>query len=651
MTDATAKQYNSVWYPSAAVVAKANVTKLAAELRCETYAQLHKLSIEKPDAYWAHLMDFLHIRWSRPYDVYCDLSLGKPFPSWFVGGELNWVDTIFAWASENGDRACVIAEQEDGTVSQLSYRDMETRVKGFAAGLREEGICRGERIGLLIENGIEAVVSFLGISCLGAIAVPLFSGFGRDAVVSRLSLCGAVGLIATSGFYRRGKRVDVLSLVQDVSRDLPELRTIIVKGAKALPQGCRDWATVHGDRTDGLSARMRADDPMMAIFTSGTTGKPKGAVHTHGGFPLKIAHDAAVHFDIGPGDVFCWPADMGWIAGPLVLASALMRGATLVCYDGAPDYPDKSRMSRLIERHRVTHFGSSPTLIRGLAGNERESLAGDRSTLRLLVTAGERIDPEHFIWFAKVFGEDRCPLINYTGGTEVSGAILSNVPTLPIVPSGFNSASPCLQVDVLDDDGTTVRGAIGELAILAPFVGMTHGFWNDRDRYLETYWSQFEGVWIHGDLAMRDDAGVFFILGRSDDTLKIAGKRVGPSEVEEILLDVPTIAETAAIGVDDALKGQQLIVFVVPRDSSVAVDMLERDVADRIANRLGKPFRPARVHVVAQLPKTRSLKIMRRVIRNLYTNQPVGDLSSLDNPAALECILAAAGIGDQSDLG
>lgn len=602
---------------------------------------MYHFSVSQPDAYWRHLMGFLRIAWSRPPAGYVSLPEGPAFPDWFPGGELNWVDTVFAWGRDPARRTspAVIAETEDGAVRAITWAELETRTLRFAAGLRARGLRRGDRIGLLMETGIEAVVSFLGISALGAICVPLFSGFGVEAIQSRLSGCGARALIATAGFPRRGRWVDIAGQVQEARPRLPALEVLILKGG-AMPPGALAWGNVSAPPQPGLPARMAPDDPMMVIYTSGTTGKPKGAVHTHGGFPLKIAHDAAVHFDIAPDDRFCWPVDMGWVAGPIVLCSALMRGATLVTYDGAPDFPAWDRMVGLIERHRVTHYGASPTLIRSLAANVPRSLAGDHSTLRLLVTAGEGIDREHFLWFQQRFGDDRCPVINYTGGTEVSGGLLSNVPVLPIVPAGFNAISPGVQVDVLDDAGTAVRDQVGELAILAPFVGMTRAFWQDRARYLETYWSRFPGVWVHGDLALRRSDGVFFLRGRSDDTLKIAGKRLGSAEVEEVLRELRGVAEAAAIGVDDAAKGQKLVVFLVPSQDAPAD--LAATAGPHVEKSLGRAFRPAAVHVVAELPKTRSQKVMRRVIRNLYTGLEPGDLTALDNPSALPPLRALA---------
>jgi acetyl-CoA synthetase len=389
-------------------------------------------------------------------------------------------------------------------------------------------------------------------------------------------------------------------------------------------------------------AAFSADDPFMLIYTSGTTGKPKGIVHTHGGFPLKIAHDAVVHFDLAPGDVFCWPADMGWIAGSLVLGCALLRGATLVCYSGGPDYPDWSRMSRLIERHRITHFGSAPTLIRGMANHTEEALRGDVSSVKLLITAGENIGPEHFRWFQRHFGRGECPLINYTGGTEASGALLASVVVRPIVPGGFNSPSPGIAVDVVDAAGGSLEDSVGELAVREPFVGMTRSFWRDDERYLDTYWRTLPGVWVHGDLAVRRADGQWFLRGRSDDTLKVAGKRLGPAEVEEVVLKLEGIADAAAIGVPDAERGERLVVFVVPGPGETTAGELAARVMTAVEIRLGRPFRPSAVHCVTQLPKTRSSKTMRRVIRNLYCGNAPGDLSSLDNPAALDDIQRAA---------
>ncbi|MBB6122979.1 AMP-binding protein [Sphingobium subterraneum] len=638
----TASEKTDLWTPTADDVAHAHVTALARTLQLPDYDALLQYSVENPAGYWQKTLAFLDLEWSKKPDSYGEFARGREFPSWFPGGELNWVDSIVKFGDDpaSSDRTAIIAEREDGTVTKISFAELSRQVRCFAAGLAEQGVKRGDRIGLFTENGIEATVTLLAIAYLGAIVVPLFSGFGTDAIVSRLGSCGARGLVGSTGFDRRGQRVNAMAAITDALRQLPLIDLLILKGGagEAIPKPGIAWQAVLDNDAPALpSARMTPDDPFMVIYTSGTTGKPKGAVHTHGGFPLKIAHDAAVHFDVGAGDVFCWPADMGWIAGTLVLSVALLRGATLVCYDGAPDFPDWSRLSRIVERHKITHLGSAPTLIRGLAANMPLSVSGDTSTIELLITAGEGIDPDHFLWFHRHFGHGRAPVINYTGGTEVSGALLSSVVVRPIPPASFNTTSPGVEVDVVDANGQPVLDQIGELAIRAPFVGMTHSFWQDDERYLDSYWRTIPGLWIHGDLAMRTSRGEFFMLGRSDDTIKVAGKRLGPAEVEEVILELPSVSEAAAIGVEDAVKGQKLVVFVITAsaydgDAAALATAIRKQVDDN----LGKPFRPSAVHVVRQLPKTRSSKVMRRLIRSIYCDQPLGDLSALDNPSALD---------------
>lgn len=635
-----------VWQPQPEDVANANVTQLMQQLGIDDYDAFYRHSIEQPAAYWRMVVDFCQIKWQRDYTEYVDVSKSPAFPQWFVGGELNWVETVLAWADHprHADQTAIVAEAEDGRSQQLTYQQLKVRVECFAAGMARQGIERGDRVGLLMENGIEASISFMALAYLGAIVVPLFSGFGADAIVSRLSSCSARMLLATSGFSRRGRHIKILELVQEVQGRLPQLEKVVWKKSadEPLQAGFADWDSIEDDSLPVFPvARMSANDPFMVVYTSGTTGKPKGPMHTHGGFPLKVAHDSALHFNINPGDVLCFPADMGWIAGILMMSSALLRGATLVCYSGAPDFPDWSRMSRLIERYKVTHFGSAPTLIRGMAGHPELSLAGDRSTLRILITAGESIDAEHFTWYQNAFGD--CPVINYTGGTEVSGALLANIIVKPIMAGEFNTCSPGVEAEVVDQTGHPVRDQIGELAILKPFVGMAASFWNDDQRYLESYWENVPGMWIHGDLVMRTGANTFQLLGRSDDTIKVAGKRLGPAEVEEVLMELPDVAEAAAVGVNDSVKGQKLVVFVIPAPlwEGDGVQLMKA-AARQVEQRLGKPFRPASVHIVQQFPKTRSSKVMRRLIRAAYTGQPLGDLSALDNPSALDEISLAA---------
>ncbi|MCF8480949.1 MAG: AMP-binding protein [Rhodospirillum sp.] len=640
----------STWNPSQTIIDTARVTHLAQTLGCANFEDLRTLSLSDPARYWEAVTTFCGIHWRVRPKEYVDLSRGREFPQWFPGGRLNWTDTLLGHAETGPDRPAVTGVTESGAVETLTYGTLRDRVRRFAGGLKAQGIGRGDRVGLLMENGVAATTTFLAVSYIGAIAVPLFSGFGADAILARLSSCDATVLIVTTGFERRGKFVSTRETIESVRARLgPAVRVV----ARVSPAGPPEpWSDVvdWGDlaRADPLpdAEVMETSDPFMLIYTSGTTGKPKGTVHTHGGFPIKIAHDAAVHFNVSRESVYCWPADMGWIAGALVLTAALSPGAHLVCYDGAPDFPDWGRLPRLIEEHGITHFGSAPTLIRGLAANMSDGALADMSAVRLLITAGESIAPEHFTWFQEHIGPGNTPVINYTGGSEASGALLSSVVVRPIPSGAFNTVSPGIAADIVNAEGRSVTGEVGELAIRDPFVGMTQGFWRDDERYLETYWRTIPGLWVHGDLAIRDADGTFVLVGRSDDTIKVAGKRVGPAEVEEIVVEIEGVNEVAVIGVEDPQKGQAIAVFLTAKGCDS--EALVAEVGRRIRERLGKPFSPKAIHLVEDLPKTRSSKVMRRVIRSVYSGQPAGDLSSLVNPDAIDAIRRA--LTDKQDF-
>ena len=636
------KLADEVWHPDPETMPRAAISRLMKHLGIADFDDLYRLSIDEPSRYWAGVNSFCGVVWSKPYDRFMDLTEGAEFPRWFVGGELNWVDSILHRANDGmqADRPAIIAENEAGEIASVTYADLKRQVEGFASGLIRLGIRPGDRIGLLMESGIEAVVSLLAVPYIGAIVVPLFSGFEVDAVCSRLSAAGARAIIGTSVFYHRGRPVETGRTLREAAERLPAVEFLILKPGKdhsVSGSNVVNWRELQLESPPESSARrMTANDPFMIIFTSGTTGKPKGIVHTHGGFPIKVVHDATVFYDLHEGDRFLWLADMGWVAGPIFAAATLMRGGTMVCYDGAPDSPDWSRVSRMVERHQVTHLGVSPTLIRSLAAHEAEACSGEVHSIRMMITSGEAIAPEHFNWLRRTFGHGTAPLINYTGGTEASGALLSSVIVKPIRPAGFNAVSPGVSAFVASSDGTRLRGSVGELAVAAPFLGMTQAFWEDRERYLDTYWRSVPGLWVHGDLAIEEADGHFFLLGRSDDTIKVAGKRLGPAEVEDVLLEMPEISEAAAIGIEDSAKGQRLVVFVVPASQDPLPIAFPAQASDYVAQRLGRAFRPSVVHVIGSLPKTRSSKVMRRVLRNIYTGSPPGDLSSLDNPASID---------------
>jgi acetyl-CoA synthetase len=641
-----------VWEPNEEYTRGSHLEKLIQALGLANYEALNKFSVEQPDVFWKTTLDLLGIEWFEPYHNFVDLSKGKPWPDWFVGGKINFAHNCLRWSirEESKNRIAVDWEGENGETASLTFAELALAVGKFAAVLKNLGVQKGDRVGILMPMLSETIVAFLAIPYLGAVAVPMFSGFGTEAIVTRLKDSEAKVMVVADGFYRRGRQVQIRPVIDEVTREYNGLEKIVV--VRRLKS---DWPVTEGRDVfyDELIEQIAepapieqtaAEDPYMIIYTSGTTGKPKGMIHVHAGFPLKATQDVAHLFDLREGEVLFWITDLGWMVGPLVITAGLTLGATVVLYEGAPDFPNWGRLGNIIEKHGVTHFGGTPTLIRGMVSHE-EDIKFDRKNLRTMMSSGELWDPDSYQWFFNVFGEGRRPIINYSGGTEISGGIVGNVIYRPIKVAGFNTIVPGMKGAVLDEEGRPVQNQVGELAVLEPFVGQTRGFWNEPARYLETYWERFPDIWVHGDLCLEDSDGHFFILGRSDDTLKIAGKRLGPAEVEAIVAEHPAVAEAAAVGLPHPQKGEELAVFVIPRpDSSPAErEKLPAELAALIEEKLGKAFRPGKVHVVTELPKTRNAKVMRRVIRRVYSGQNPGDLSALENPSAVETIRKLVG--------
>jgi acetyl-CoA synthetase len=398
------------------------------------------------------------------------------------------------------------------------------------------------------------------------------------------------------------------------------------------------WREITENQSEHAETeRTAAEDPLMILYTSGTTGTPKGALHTHCGFPVKAAQDMAHGLDLKQADTLYWVTDMGWMMGPWEVFGTTLLGAAMLFYDGALDYPGPDRLWSLVERHAVTILGVSPTLVRALMRHGDQPVKNhDLSRLRILGSTGEPWNPEPWRWLFETAGKKRLPIINYSGGTEISGGIVMGNVLTPLKPCSFAGPLPGMAADVVDEQGRPVRRQVGELVIRQPWIGMTRGFWQDRERYLQTYWSRFPDIWVHGDWAAIDEDGLWYILGRSDDTIKVAGKRVGPAEIESVLVAHPAVSEAAAIGVADSVKGEAVVCFCVLKAEANGDEKLAEELKGKVARDLGKPLRPAVVKFVADLPKTRNAKVMRRVIRAAYLGQEPGDLSALENPQSVE---------------
>jgi acetyl-CoA synthetase len=630
------------WEPTEEVRNAANLTGFIKAAALDSYEDLEGRCEADPDWFWDALIRHLGIRFSVPYERVLDLADGIEWPRWCVGGRLNMVQTCLDRHLEaNAARSAIIWEGEDGEVRRWTYADLGEQINRLAAGLKSLGIGAGERVGIYMPMLPETAAAFLAVAKIGGIIVPLFSGFGVEALVSRLGHAEAVAVITARATLRRGRRVEMKAVMDQVAPRVASLRHVVVLergNASAGDQSCVSWkALVERNEPLRESEPLDAEQPLMVVYTSGTTGRPKGTVHTHCGFLAKTGLDWLLGFDLKPTDTLIWPSDMGWLVGSLQIVAVTLAGATLVMAEGAPDYPETDRLWRMIADHRVTFLGTTPTAARSLRRYGTEAVARhDLSSLRVVASTGEPWDPDSWMWVFDTVCRRRAPLMNYSGGTELGGLVTTNI-LHPMKPGGFYG--PCLGTgaDIVDARGRSVAtGEIGELVMTRPSIGTTQGLWRDRERYLETYWRRIPGVWVHGDLASRDADGCWFVHGRSDDTIKIAGKRTGPAEVEAILMETGKVDEAAAVGLPDAIKGAALVCVVVLAENAEPGEALAAELSAAVTLGLGAAYRPREIVFAADLPKTRNMKVMRRVVRAVLLGEEPGDLSSLVNPEAIE---------------
>ena len=636
-----------VWRPDPAAAARTRIARFMAKHDISTLETLQRRSVEDLEWYWDAVSRDLGWQWSTPYRAAVDLSRGIQWPSWFPGGRMNLAANCIDrhLAGPRRDEPAVISEAEDGQVRTLTYAELGREVARLGNALTRLGVRAGDTVGVFLPMCQEAAVAVLAVSRIGAVYTPCFSGYGAAAVATRLGGCDAKVLITADGFARRGNTIPLKQTADEAVAECPSVQHVIVhrRTGASVPwtQGRDLWwhDVVAAEKDECPAVPVEADHPALIIYTSGTTGRPKGTVLTQGGFGIKNAHDWAYVFDVDQDSRMFWVTDLGWLMGPMLITGTLLLGATVVLFEGTPDYPKPDRLWALCARHRVTHLGISPTAVRALMPYGPDWIAPhDLSALRIFGSTGEPWNPEPYRWLFEHAGGRRVPILNYTGGTEISGGILACFPIAPIKPCSFAGPIPGMAAEVYGDDGRPVREEVGELVVTRPWPGMTAGFWRDPDRYLETYWSRWPDVWVHGDWAYVDADGFWFIHGRSDDTLKIAGKRVGPAEVESVLVGHPAVNEAAAIGVPHEVKGESVVCFAVLRPGHEASDGLRAELIDRVAHHLGRAIRPERVLFARELPKTRSAKIMRRVIRATFLGKDPGDLSSLENPAAVTAI-------------
>jgi acetyl-CoA synthetase len=602
-----------IWEPSREFVERTNVWSFIERLGFSDREAFLRFSRENPERFWDELVREMGVEWFQPYRQVVDSTRGPEWAQWFVGGRLNIAHNCLDRWADSGRIAC-LWEGENYATRTLTFKELRNEANRVANGLRAMGLDAGDRVALCLPMVPEILSILYGCFKAGLTVVPIFAGFGAGAIATRLADSGARVLFTASHLERRGKRLPLLEKVP------ANIRTIVVGADPLFADQPEDAPTLS------LDSEARA----FILYTSGTTGKPKGAVHTHAGCLAQMGKEIWLAFDHQPADRFFWLSDIGWMMGPWTILGNHLFGGTIFMYDGAPDFPGPMRLWEMIERHRITTFGLSPTAIRVLS--KAAGALPPMPSLRLLGSTGEPWDEASWLWFFERVGHRRCPIINISGGTEIVGSFLFPLPIQSLKPCTLGGPAPGMATEVVDENGVPVRGRKGYLVCTAPSPSMTRGIWNDPQRYLDTYWSRFPGMWYHGDWASVDEDGHWMLHGRADESMNVAGRKVGPAEVEEAMMRHPGVAEAAVIGVPDDVKGEAIVGYAVAQPGAVVDGSA---VCATVAQVLGQMFRPREVLVVTELPKTQSGKIVRRLIRLKYLGEPLGDLSTVANPGAL----------------
>jgi acetyl-CoA synthetase len=639
------------WQPTSEVIARANLTRLIRRHGLAGYQALLARSREEPEWFWPAVIEDLGLHFSTPFVQVVDSSRGIEWPRWFIGGRLNVAaNCVHRWAEDEcANREAVIGIDESGVRTTLTFGELSREVTRLAEGLASLGVQAGDRVALFLPWTPAAATASHACAHLGAIQVPIFSGLSAPAVAERLMQSGATVVLTVDATFRRGNRVAMKEVVDEAAQATPSVRHVAVlnrPGEESALRSARDvsWRDLVSAMPGTLEpVQVDSEHPYLIAYTSGTTGRPKGAVHVQGGFLVKIASEAGYQADLHRGDRILFVTDLGWLMGPWTLVGAGAAGATVVLLEGAPDWPQPDRLWQACAEERADVLGLSPTLVRALAPHGDDlPRQHDLSTLRTFVTTGEAWNPAPYRWLHEVVGGGERPIINISGGTEVGACFLSCVHVEPIKECSLGFPALGMAVDCVGPGGASLLpGEVGELVCRAPWPAMTRGFWDDRERYLDTYWRTIPGMWVHGDFASVDADGHWYLHGRSDDTLNIAGKRVGPAELESAAVGHPAVQEAAAVGIPHPVKGEVPWLFCVPADLEPPAG-LELEIRSNVVRDLGKAFAPERVLLVAALPHTRSQKIVRRAVRAAALGLDPGDVSSIENLDALTSIASAA---------
>jgi acetyl-CoA synthetase len=605
--------------------------------------------------FWDELVDYLGVEFYEDYDAVRDDADGPQFSQWYPGGTINLAHNVLdrhaAVDSPTRNSVACIWEGEPGDERHVTYHDLHREANRVANVLESYGVGTGDTVGLYMPMVPEVISILYGCFKVGAVAVPIFSGFGVDATATRIEDSDCSVLFTADGFYRRGSEVTLKDDADEAIAEAGAVEHTVVYSRLDHDLDLRDrdewWHDVVDGADSGYETKaLDADQESMLLYSSGTTGKPKGIVHTHAGVQMQCAKEIYFGFDHKPEDRFFWVSDIGWMMGPWTLIGNHTFGGTIFMYEGAPDYPDPDRFWDMIERHGLSVFGISPTAVRALRKYGDEWVdRHDLSSLRLLGSTGEPWDPESWMWFYDRVGDGEAPIINISGGTEICGCFLMPMPSQPLKPCSLGGPGLGMDIDIVDAEGDSIADTHerGYLVARDSCPSMTKSLWSGDERYLEEYWSTFEEppLWNHGDWAQKDEDGFWFLHGRADDALNVAGRKVGPAEIEGVLIEHDAVNQAAVVGVDDETTGTAVVAYVVLESSYDPSEDLREELRELVGEEQGKPFRPKELLFVDEFPKTQSGKIVRRVIASVHEGEEPGDLSSIENPGALDEIREA----------
>ncbi len=631
-----------IWQPSKELIENSKLTKFIQHCNLKNYDELEKKSFSDPGWLWDNVIKFSDLKFYKPYSKILDDSKGIPWTRWCIEGKTN---IVLNCIDRHKDReffknTFIYAEREDGKESSITYEEFDKQISKVGNTLKINGFKKGDVIALYMPQFIETYIAYFAILKIGCVVLPLFSGYGSKAVIERLNIAKAKGIFTVEKTFRKAKEIRMFDQIKNELDQVISLEKIFLLG-KEKGKKIFNWENFQNVSDNLKTEETDAEDPAIIHFTSGTTGKPKGCVYTHIGLVAKMSFDEGVLADFKQTDIHLCMADMGWMVGSKSATIASTHGAQMVIAEGVPDFPDEVRFWKLIEKYKVSWTELSPALIRAqMIKDEKLFKDLDLSSLRMICTGGEPWTEKPWKWLFQVVGKSKVPIMNSAGGTEVSGSILHCCLHRPFKVGSFNAPIPGMSADILNLDGQKVStNEMGELVMRKSSIGLTKSLWNDDKRYIDNYWSVIKDYWVHGDLASRDADGHWYLHGRSDDTIKVSGKRIGPSELESVIVKSGKAKEVAAVGIPDENKGSKIILSIVPAENN---DQKESFFEDLVIKDLGKSFKPDKVIFVKDLPKTRNMKIMRRVIKSCLANQDPGDLSTLLNPESIEEIRSHA---------